>query len=216
MPPAPDARAQFLASLQPAAHWRDVLSAIRGALSTLPLGFELPATERMAERMGVSPPTVYRAIRELAAYNLLSLQRGRRARVLSHTRSRVDGHLRGERKVMSVRSAEYRFVGPEDPHGAAARAALRLGAADAIVVLDRVRQFARELGDAESSPPVRWDRAYMPARLVSAEALAARYDDPTTSLKAIQRANLELVPAVRDFLIVPRLATSAEKRRLGI
>src|SRR5436190_7707029 len=94
------ARERFVASLGPARTWREVLDGIRAALAGVPLGFELPAAELMAERMEVSPPTVYRAIRELAAYNLLSLSRGRRARVLSHTRSRVDGHLRGDRRVM--------------------------------------------------------------------------------------------------------------------
>lgn len=215
--PARDpASRRFLASLRPARHWREVLDGLRGALSSLPIGFELPSAEAMAERMQVSPPTMYRAIRELAAYNLLGLARGRRARVLSHTRSRVDGHLRGDRKVMRVRSAAHRFAGPDDPHAGAARAALRLGEGDAIVVFDRVRLFAPEPSDEGSAAPVRWDRAYLPARLVTAQALAADYANPATSLKRIQREELGLIPAVRDFSITPRLATPAEKRRLGL
>jgi DNA-binding GntR family transcriptional regulator len=210
------ARQRFLAALRPAGAWREVLDGIRAALAGVPIGFELPAAEQIAERMEVSPPTVYRAIRELAAYNLLGLSRGRRARVLSHTRSRVDGHLRGDRRVMRVRSAGYRFVGPEDPLAGQARAALRLDQSQAIVVFDRVRLFASDPGDPSAGAPVRWDRAYMPARLVTAEVLAANYGDPGTSLKTLQRDELALVPAVRDFIVVPGLATPAEKRRLGL
>jgi DNA-binding GntR family transcriptional regulator len=210
------AQTRFLSSLRRARTWRDVLDGIRAGLGRVPIGFALPSAERLADQMGVTAPTVYRAIRELAAYNLLSMARGRRATVLSHTRSRVDGHLRGERKVMRVLSAEYRFAGRAEPHLDEARTALRLAEGDAIVVFDRVRQFAPELGEEGAPPATRWDRAYMPARLVSGDALAARFEDPTTSLKTIQRETLGLTPVVRDFTIVPSLATMEERRRLGL
>lgn len=186
--------------------WFQVAQHLEGSIAAgaLPQGALLENEIAMAERLGVSRPTMRRAMEQLVDQGLIVRRRGIGTRVvqpkvrrpLELTSLHDDLATSGQEPTTTVLSFEVDGAGPE----VAAR--LRLGEGDPVVRIERLRS-ARDL-------PIARMTNWLPAEVVTfdpdALATSGLYD-------LLRRTGVHLHSATQT--VGARTATAPEARQLG-